>query len=118
MKKKKELQDELSDNVLTEKLVDLMSHQLFEETKHLVAFYENQVKLYSRLKASEEDMEPLKIFRGAHKRWQDKMDLYDTQLKEAQEHLMVELSSLSELTEEITGIGTNKKKESKKKKPA
>ena len=118
MKKKKELQDELSDSVITEKLVDLMSHQLFEESKHLVAYYENKVKLYSRLKASEEEMEPLKIFKRAHKKWQDKMDMYDTELKEAEEHLLVELDSLSELTEAITGTGTDKKKESKKKKPA
>ena len=104
--------EEVSDKVLSEKLLDLMTHHMVEESKHLVSFYENQVKLYTNLKQLEEDSEPLKIFRSAHKRWQQKVDLLDSKLNEAQENLMVELDGLSEL---IDSTKSAKDKKSKKK---
>ena len=107
--------EEVSDKVLSEKLLDLMTHHMVDESKHLVAFYENQVKMYANLKQIEEDSEPLKIFRSAHKRWQQKVDLLDSKLNEAQENLMVELDGLSEL---IDSTKSAKNKKSKKKEPA
>ena len=107
--------EEVSDKVLSEKLLDLMTHHMVDESKHLVAFYENQVKLYTNLKQLEEDSEPLKLFRSAHKRWQQKVDLLDSKLNEAQENLMVELDGLSEL---IDSTKSAKDKKSKKKEPA
>ena len=69
MKKKEKSSDEL----LAEVYVSTYKH-LHDSTLNTISFYENQYKMYENLIDTHKDMEPIKLFKKSHQKWQDELD--------------------------------------------
>ena len=69
MKKKEKSSDEL----LAEVYVSTYKY-LHDSTLNTISFYENQYKMYENLIDTHKDMEPIKLFKKSHQKWQDELD--------------------------------------------
>ena len=69
MKKKEKSSDEL----LAELYVSTYKY-LHDSTLNTISFYENQYKMYGNLINTHKELEPMKIFKKSHQKWQDELD--------------------------------------------
>ena len=69
MKKKEKSSDEL----LAEVYVSTYKY-LHDSTLNTISFYENQYKMYENLIDTHKDMEPIKLLKKSHQKWQDELD--------------------------------------------
>ena len=65
------------DQELSEKLIELMLFHELDQTKLIIAMYEEQLKFYNILYENTLKDEPLKFFKSKHKDWeQRRQNLY------------------------------------------
>ena len=66
------------DQELSEKLIELMLFHELDQTKLIIAMYEEQLKFYNILYEDTLKDEPLKFFKSKHKDWeQRRKNLYN-----------------------------------------
>ena len=85
-----------SDQILAELYVSTYKY-LRNTTLNTISFYESQYKMYQKLICSHMDLEPIKLFKNAHQKWQKELEQLKTSYDQAWENYLDECNELVEI---------------------
>ena len=85
-----------SDQLFAELFVSTFKN-LNDSTLKTIYFYENQYKIYDKLICSHMDSEPMKIFKKAHKKWEEELEQLKRSYNKAWENYIDECNEWVEI---------------------
>ena len=91
------------DQELSEKLIELMLFHELDQTKLIIAMYEEQLKFYNILYEDTLKDEPLKFFKSKHKDWEQRRQNLYRHICHIETNYGDELQELEKIMDQLYG---------------